>query len=191
MSGSYKIKIHSEARNIMVGNRESNLFLEHDTFNMVVKSTPLISIDLIVRNDQEEILLGLRKNKPAEGFWFVPGGRVCKNESIGNAFKRLTFAELGIEIPISSARYLGLYEHFYEDSIFTDDLVENPVSTHYVVNAFEVVLSETKGLDKNSFKVLPKDQHDEYCWFTEDQLLKDERVHLHSKWYLNKDKGFL
>jgi colanic acid biosynthesis protein WcaH len=45
-----------------------------ETFKTVIASTPLISIDLIVRNNQQQILLGKRLNKPAQGYWFVPGG---------------------------------------------------------------------------------------------------------------------
>ena len=59
---------------------------------------PLISIDLLVQNEHGEYLLGLRNNRPAQGYWFVPGGRVLKNETLDGAFKRLTFEELGIEL---------------------------------------------------------------------------------------------
>ena len=47
--------------------------LNSDTFNLVVKNTPLVSIDLcIICNGQ--ILLGLRNNAPLKGVWFTPGG---------------------------------------------------------------------------------------------------------------------
>ena len=46
--------------------------LELETFKTVVASTPLVSIDLIVRNRQGQVLLGLRTNRPAQGGWFVP-----------------------------------------------------------------------------------------------------------------------
>lgn len=58
-------------------------WLDVTTFETVVASAPLISIDLLVENEQGQYLLGLRKNRPAQGYWFVPGGRVQKNESAG------------------------------------------------------------------------------------------------------------
>ncbi len=70
-------------------------FLEETVFSQVVASTPLISIDLILKSPDNLILLGERLNKPAQGFWFVPGGRVYKNESLDNAFVRITESELG------------------------------------------------------------------------------------------------
>lgn len=161
--------------------------LDRDTFKAIVDKTPLISIDLVVRNSTGEVLLGQRLNRPAQGFWFVPGGRILKDESLADAFKRLTLNELSIEIDIKDARYLGLYEHFYDDSIFTDEDNGVVVSTHYVVNGFEIVLSSADNLTA----CLPEEQHGEYQWFAEDDLLASEQVHVHSKWYFDKDKGFL
>lgn len=159
--------------------------LDKQTFKTVIDSTPLISIDLVVRDDTGRVLLGQRLNRPAQGFWFVPGGRILKDESLADAFKRLTLDELGIELGISSARYLGLYEHFYDDSIFTDDVNGVNISTHYVVNGFEVILPSS--IKQNQ---LPEDQHGDYHWFTEQELMTSEQVHIHSKWYFDKTMGF-
>ena len=160
--------------------------LDLDTFKTIVDKTPLISIDLVVRNSSGEVLLGQRLNRPARGFWFVPGGRILKDESLADAFKRLTFNELGVKIEIGSARYLGLYEHFYDDSIFTNESTVEVVTTHYVVNGFEIVLSSSKGTSD-----LPVEQHGDYRWFVEAELMASDHVHKHSKWYFDKDKGFL
>jgi colanic acid biosynthesis protein WcaH len=159
-------------------------FLEQPIFETVIDAAPLISIDLVVRNESGKVLLGLRNNKPAQGYWFVPGGRIFKNESLADAFKRLTKVELGIELLITNAKYLGLYEHFYDDCVF--DSLDSPpkTSTHYVVNGFEIILPA-------HITELPKDQHNQYQWFNETDLIASENVHLHSKWYFDKDQGFL
>ena len=148
----------------------SNKFLPADVFKQIIDTTPLVSIDLVVRDTAGKVLLGKRNNRPAQGFWFVPGGRILKNERLADAFKRLTLDELGCEYNMAQATHLGLYEHFYDDSIFTD------VSTHYVVNAFEVVVAAAD-LD------LPDEQHNDHRWIDEQELLQDEAVHLHTKWY--------
>jgi colanic acid biosynthesis protein WcaH len=163
-------------------------FLDDATFKLIIDKTPLISIDLVVRNTAGEVLLGQRLNHPAQGFWFVPGGRVLKDESLVQAFKRLTLNELGVEIDIKDADYLGLYEHFYPDSIFSDEDIGVTVSTHYIVNGFEVVLPSTENLTNNN---LPAEQHGAYQWFTKNELMTSKQVHVHSKWYFDKDKGFL
>jgi colanic acid biosynthesis protein WcaH len=156
--------------------------LDRETFKTIIDTTPLVSIDLLVRNAQGQILVGKRVNRPAQGYWFVPGGRILKNERLAEAFSRLTEAELGVELDIKNARYLGLYEHFYDDSIFTDD--HTVVSTHYVVNGFELVLP-------NGDVSLPKEQHNEYRWLSEEEFKTSDEVHVHSRWYVDPELGFL
>jgi len=151
-------------------------------FQAVVKSTPLISIDLVVRARDNRVLLGKRTNRPAQGYWFVPGGRVLKDECLETAFGRLLKAELGFRPDQAKAKHLGVYQHFYEDNFSDEDF-----TTHYVVLAYEIVLKEMP-------KQLPVDQHSEYSWFTEHDLLSDKLVHDHTKWYfmpeMNADRQF-
>lgn len=151
------------------------MFLDKDTFSTVVKSTPLISIDLIVKNSDDEVLLGQRLNKPACGSWFVPGGRVFKNEKIEDAFKRTTQNELGVEININSATFKGIYQHFYNDNVFNDEF-----STHYIVMAFEIHITNTPNTNN---------QHENYKWFSINDLLKSDDVYFYVKDYFDENKG--
>lgn len=146
------------------------MFLNNDDFSTVLACTPLVSIDLIVQNGQGQILLGERKNRPAKGSWFVPGGRILKNESLAAAFKRLTLAELGVEFVISEATLQGPYDHFYLDSVFGDE-----PSTHYVAIAYRLKVAE--------LPALPEQQHSAYHWFNIDELLTNPLVHKHTKAY--------
>uniref|UniRef100_UPI00398C6595 NUDIX domain-containing protein n=1 Tax=Salmonella enterica TaxID=28901 RepID=UPI00398C6595 len=75
------------------------MFLRQEDLAAVVRATPLISLDFIVENGQGEILLCQRLNRPAQGYWFVPGGRVCIHETLDAAFRPLTLAELGGSSP--------------------------------------------------------------------------------------------
>jgi colanic acid biosynthesis protein WcaH len=147
------------------------MFLDDTTFKTVIASTPLISIDLVVKNTKGEYLLGYRNNRPAQGFWFVPGGRILKNETMDDAFIRLCKNELGVSLIRQQANFLGPFEHFYSDYVFGED-----VATHYVVLGYALTID----IDLAS---LPQDQHNQYRWANKAQLLADEKVHIHSKWY--------
>ncbi|MDO9208637.1 MAG: NUDIX domain-containing protein, partial [Sulfuricurvum sp.] len=105
--------------------------LPTDLFTTIVQHTPLISIDLIIRNHHGEVLLGKRLNAPAKGFWFTPGGRIYKDEKMADAFRRIAHDELGVSASLSEASFIGTFEHFYEDSVFGDH-----ITTHYVVLAY-------------------------------------------------------
>lgn len=148
-------------------------FLEKEVFTTVIDSTPLISIDLVVVNEHEKVLLGFRTNKPAKGFWFVPGGRIQKNESLACAFSRLTNQELGCSFDIRQAQFLGPFEHFYDDYVFGDD-----ISTHYVVLGYKLRVTTSQ-------LRLPHEQHNAYEWYSERDLLNADSVHRHTKWYFD------
>jgi colanic acid biosynthesis protein WcaH len=148
------------------------MFLDQQTFSTVIKSSPLVSIDLVVINQSGQALLGQRLNRPAKGFWFVPGGRILKNESLASAFKRLTHDELGTEFAIEQATLQGPYDHFYNDNVFGEEF-----STHYVAISFVIKLTQP-------LSNLPMDvQHNGYKWFAINELLSDTAVHKHTKWY--------
>ena len=71
------------------------MLLDEDKFLQVIECTPLGSIDLIVRDGYSRLLLGRRKNEPAAGYRFTPGGRIRKNERLDTAFRRICGDELG------------------------------------------------------------------------------------------------
>ncbi len=146
--------------------------LNIDVFEKIVKFTPLISIDLIVKNDKDKILLGKRNNRPAKGFWFVPGGRVLKDEPLSTAFHRLIKEELNIEKSCIESEFIGVYQHFYDDN-FT----KKQFSTHYIVLAYTIRLNSLTSH-------FPNDQHSLYQWFSEKELLKSNEVHKYTKWYV-------
>jgi hypothetical protein len=78
--------------------------LDEQTFEQVVRSTPLCSIDLVLRDPDARTLVGLRTNEPAKGFYFVPGGIIRKDERMADAFGRILMQETSIEAELSEAR---------------------------------------------------------------------------------------
>jgi colanic acid biosynthesis protein WcaH len=85
-------------------------FLNKDEFAQVVRNTPLVAIDLIIRDPDRCVLVGLRTNEPAKGKWFVPGGVVIKYERLADAFARIVKAEIGLGASIGDAKFIGVYE---------------------------------------------------------------------------------
>lgn len=151
------------------------MFLSDQIFGKIIENTPLVSIDLIVKNTDDKILLGKRLNRPAKGFWFVPGGRILKDETIEVAFLRLTKEELGQEFSMQQVKLLGAYNHFYDDNVFDDKF-----STHYVALGYTLHL--TAELDALPLNV----QHQNYAWFDIENLKADPFVHQHTKWYFDR-----
>ena len=147
-------------------------WLQPEDFAHAVRVTPLVSIDLVVRDRRGRTLLGHRHHEPAKGFFFVPGGRITKNESLAAAFDRISRCELGLAQRIDAARFLGVFEHFYK----ANRLQAPGFGTHYVVLAYELLLD----LDPAE---LPKDQHGHYAWMSPEELLGRDDVHPNTKAY--------
>lgn len=71
----------------------------------VVRSLPLVLSRLYCREQSQRFLLG-KTNRPAQGYWFVPGGARAEDETLEAAFERLTMAELGLRLPITTSQFL-------------------------------------------------------------------------------------
>lgn len=144
--------------------------LSQQEFLAVVKNTPLVAIDLVVRSSANQILMGKRVNEPAAGYWFVPGGRIFKLETLAEAFRRITQSELGQARNIEDGELLGAFTHIY-DSNFAR---QPGISTHYVVLAYRLKLDL-------ALENLPRQQHAGYRWFSGDYDLAE--VHPNSRAY--------
>jgi colanic acid biosynthesis protein WcaH len=146
--------------------------LDDKRFLDVIDVAPLVSVDLIIKNGSEEVLLGKRRNSPAKGSWFVPGGRIRKSERISEAITRISRSELGIVMRWKEARLLGAFEHLYNDNFLGIDGVD----THYVVLAYEFDLEDC-------LPVTLDDQHSEMRWWKVEGLLRSPEVHPNTKNY--------
>ncbi|WP_322048499.1 GDP-mannose mannosyl hydrolase [Paraburkholderia sp. J67] len=147
--------------------------LDEGDFLAAVRLAPLVAIDLIVTDDAGRVLVGFRRNRPARGSWFVPGGRIRKNETLDAAFTRIVEAELGLaEVARRQASFYGLYEHHYPDNFAGRE----GVPTHYVVLAHIMAVKDTASVGR-------LDQHSEYAWVAPEALLVRDDVHENTKAY--------
>ena len=139
-----------------------------NTYLTVIKNTQLISIDLIVKNKENKYLLGLRNNKPAKNFWFVPGGRIRKLEDFADAIKRISLDEIGVEL--NNGKSLGVYRHLYKDNFDNNDF-----ETEYIVFPYLFTV--------NDIEIKTDNQHSIVKWYSEKEILNDPFIHINVKKY--------
>lgn len=152
------------------------MHFDKDTFLRVVDATPFVSIDLVIRNELQQVLLGYRLNRPAQHHWFVPGGRIRKNERTQDALQRIARTELGIGA--GPGRLLGVFDHIYDDNYFG----EPGIGTHYVVCAYEFEVDGGVALRQD-------EQHERLRWWNVDELLDSRAVHENAKLYFRDVPG--
>jgi colanic acid biosynthesis protein WcaH len=146
--------------------------LDDDAFAHIVRHTPLVAVDIIIRDPAQHVLVGRRMNEPAKGQYFVPGGVIRKNEAIQAAFGRVLKAETGLQASIDKAKFVGVFEHFYETNRFGDP----EYGTHYVTLAYELKL-EGRPL------IRLDDQHSDVRWILDVDIPLAPDVHPNAKAY--------
>lgn len=155
-----------------ISGAQTDAFLPSGLFASVVAHAPLVAIDLIVTDPQGAVLLGLRNNPPAQGFWFVPGGRIRKNETLNAAFMRISEDELGCAVPIAESRLMGVFEHFYDVNFAG----VTGASTHYIVLAYHLQT-------QHPTFALSRQQHSHTTWMQPDQAKQHSLVHPYTQAY--------
>jgi colanic acid biosynthesis protein WcaH len=155
---------------------EKHVFFDQETFLKVVEVTPFVAIDMAIRNERGQALLGYRTNRPAQNFWFVPGGRIRKDEKTQDALQRIVQAELGIDAP--QGKLLGVFDHFYDDNFYN----KPGIGTHYVVCGYQFDIPSTT-------QFVTDEQHTKLKWWDLEELLASEAVHPNSKMYFQDVPG--
>ena len=152
-------------------------FLPDKVFSKIIEHAPLISIDLCIVH-QGKILLGKRNNPPTRNFYFAPGGRIYKNEPWKDAMHRIAKDELGLDIQVCDCQLMGIWDHFYEDSIIDDD-----ISTHYVNMPYYFEVSTVPNFSLDS-------QHSELSRFELYSCQSNDMIHPYTQnyiqWILNR-----
>jgi colanic acid biosynthesis protein WcaH len=168
----------------------SAAWLPPEAFSLACAALPLVSVDLCLTRpgpDGTELLLGLRNNRPAQGWWFTPGGRIRKNEPLANASARIVLDELGLPATaLPRARLMGAWDHFYPDSAF-----DPGVSTHYVNLPHWLDLSAEEAAtlalpcsgDDSASTARYAGQHARWRWQPLAQAAIDPQVHAYARIY--------
>ena len=146
--------------------------MNDDEFSRLIRNAPLVAVDVVLRDRNGNVLLMLRNDEPARNWYFVPGGRIRKNETIRAAFERIVKSETGCDAAFDVARLIGVYDHIYSTNRFEQE----GYGTHYVVLAYELVLNQGARIELDP-------HHTAYEWLDEADLKRRPDVHPNVKAY--------
>jgi colanic acid biosynthesis protein WcaH len=91
-------------------------FIEPKTYRKIVESMPIACVDLVVKNKRKFLFLK-RKDDPAKGKWWFPGGRVFFNESLETTVNRKLKEEINVVNPLR-IKLLGVGETMFKKGRF-------------------------------------------------------------------------
>lgn len=75
-------------------------------YEQILASMPIPSVEAIVMKDNSLLFLK-RKNNPAKGEWWFPGGRIRKGETFRETLFREVKEETGLDVEV--IRFVGVY----------------------------------------------------------------------------------
>ena len=143
------------------------MFINDKLYKEIVKNTIIQTIDIVFLNENNQILLGLRKNNPLKWFYYLPWGRRYKNEKILDSAKRKSKEELWISININKLIFLWVYDDIFDNSIYKN------IGTHCSPITYVYKLNK---IEKNNIKKDP--QHSKFMFFELDDKTLHEMVKL-------------
>ncbi len=123
-------------------------WIPQDVYNQILENMPIACVDIAIVADGS-VLLVKRGDKPAQGDWWVPGGRVVKGELMRETAMRKAQEEVGIEC------HVGPIVHTAE-TIFPDGPNDIPVHS---INSCFFMYPASKNFDTNL-----DTHHEEFMW---------------------------
>ena len=123
--------------------------IESSLYNKIIDLIPVICVDGFIIKDYK-ILLLKRKNYPAIKEWWVPGGRVLKNERLTDAIIRKVKEETGFSV--LNFNRIGITETIFEK--------KHTINVCYEIEVNDDIVS----IDSD---------HSEYKWFDLDKIPSD------------------
>jgi len=72
--------------------------LPEEIFLFISRKTPMINVDLLIKDEKGRILLAWRKDKYSGAGWHVPGGIIRYKEKIEKRIKEVARLEIGVPV---------------------------------------------------------------------------------------------
>lgn len=165
---------------------ESSIFLQlgilpSDEYSYIAERFSIPALDICIFDPSGLLLMACRENTPGQGSYFVPGGRIFKNETQSQALERILEAE-GLSILKSNAKkfiHCGVFDHLYKDGPLCSQYC-----SHYIVNAYKlmtdsIISSQILGQIQKS----PQHKDGSWKWInSNDQFLS---IHPYSRQYFH------
>ncbi len=124
--------------------------LPKDEFERIFSKVPRLTVEVLIANDDQGVLLALRDVDPCRGTWNLAGGTVRFGEPLVDAVRRVARDELGVSVSVGQLLGYIEYPSHYENGL------DSPVGL--VFRAEAEAGSRPRG---EWFRVLPENMHEE------------------------------
>jgi len=110
--------------------------VDKNLYKLMLGSFPIPCVDIVVEC-KEKFLFLKRTEKPAQGEYWFPGGRLYKNETLEDCIKRKLNEEVGIG-SYKLIDQIGAFETIFDDGPFESQSHTINVTYHVIVDSEEI-----------------------------------------------------
>jgi len=141
-----------------------------ELYEKIMENMPVFCVDIIISQDKK-VLLVKRENEPCKDQWWVPGGRLYKNEKTCDAAIRKAKEETNLDVEI--IKQVGFYELMLKEAI---PKVKTGTHNPVIVYLLKTKSSQEIHLDEQSsnYKWINKIEPDMHDYLK--KILKDSGV---------------
>lgn len=111
-------------------------------------NNPRVGVAVIIKNEKDELLLGLRKSVLGKDTWGLPGGKLDFAEDLKDCAKRELKEETNLDIDISNIKLVGVTNAIFD------------YETHYITVIYET------NIYSNILTVVEPDKCERWEWFS-------------------------
>ena len=149
-----------------------SIIIPSKEYSRILEYVPLACVDVVIVKNKKVLLIQRNASGSFKNQWWLPGGRIHKNESLKDAVHRKVFEETGLRVTIK--HQLGSYEAF--DKKTSQEGVKSGTHTIATVFIVELVGSDEIKLDKshNGYKWVEVIENTLHPYIR--QILKDAKV---------------
>ena len=132
-------------------------FVPAPLYKEILESVPIPCVDVVIEH-KGKVLLVLRTNKPAQGEWWPPGGRILKGETNEQAAVRKVLQETGLHVSI--VKQIGAYSTIFEDGPFsslkTGVHTVNIAYLAHLTDPTQTVVMDAQSSEYGWFSIIPE-----------------------------------
>jgi len=150
---------------LLMGNPEEGL--SEPLFEFISTISPLINVDLMIKNNSEQVLLTWRDDGFHPRGWHVPGGIIRYKEAIDDRIQAVAKSELGVDVVI-------------EDScpiIVNEFILPQSIRGHFISMLYKCTLIGPPDYDRRY--ILHSPQNGQWMWHDSfpDNTLKCHKIY--------------
>jgi colanic acid biosynthesis protein WcaH len=140
-------------------------FIPQALYEQIVELMPIVSVEAVIEIG-DGLLYLRRRNQPARGLWWFPGGRIRKGESFMESLQREIREETCLQI--TSAKLLNIYSRAFAE--------RHDITIAYLctVKKGEITMDDEHS-EYGVFKIPPPDLHPYMAETAKDALKELQR----------------